>query len=114
MLNYQRTIGMALSFLVVAALFFYFGTRVGRNSDAILKSCILLSNKIIESRGQAGSGKVLIKEILLNAEQHGRPEVVIQYRRAVKGSKPLQLLDCERISEHPDTIKALPTPAPTR
>lgn len=114
MLKYQRTVGVALSFLIVAALFFYFGARVGRNSDAIYKGCVLLSNKVIEGRGQAGSSRVLIKEILLNAEQHGRPEVVIQYRRAVKSTPQLEPLDCDRISEHPDSIRPLPTPVPVR
>lgn len=102
----------AIVVFVVAPTVLITNSRSDRNSEAIYKGCVLLSNKIIESGGQAAGGKILVREILLNAEEHGRPEVVLQYRRAIRGVKPLEPLNCRKVARKPQSIRELPTPTP--
>lgn len=81
-----------------------------QNRLAIEKGCVLLNNKIIEGQSaQAGSATtILIREILRNADEHGRGYVVVQYRKATGDTNgQLAVIDCQKVAKHPDQIHQL-------
>jgi hypothetical protein len=106
--KWRVTIGFVASILIVAVAFYVLGTRVNSNKDAIYKSCILLSNAIIESTKPMPTTQIVIDAILKNSADLGRPNVKKEYDAAVAEakahpSKALKL-DCEKASDDPDSI----------
>lgn len=112
MIRYRYAIGFMVAMLLVAAGFYYLGQRAEtttttteRNSDAILVSCRLLKNAILES--QSGSGEATrlfvgaIKRIMTPKESQ-------QLDAALRRGAALTVPDCARIAEHPDTVRDQP------
>lgn len=110
-----RTIGFVLSIIILFAIVLDVLDRAQKNKIAVEKSCVLLNNAIIRS-GAAGGGpsRILIEEILRNAQQHHRAYVVVQYQNALKQTRQLTLVNCQEVARNPENIKADPLPAAPR
>lgn len=87
-----------------------------RNHDAIRVNCILLSNAILES-GAGGPAAEKSPQRKLNAlyvRAIARALTSAERRRAarlqaqVKSGSGLTFPDCDRIAEHPETVRAIP------
>ena len=88
------------------------------NKDAILKSCVLLNNAIIQSNqasqqprqnGKKNSTQILVTIILRNATTEERR----QFREASRDRPGLDLIPCKTVADNPDSIVALPRPQAT-
>lgn len=91
------------------------GAQADSNRNAIKISCTLLVNAIVESGANNSNGGdatrlfvTAIKRIMTPAERK-------QLDSALAGQTghSVTLPPCERISEHPETVKAIPLASPT-
>lgn len=87
-----------------------------RNRQAIEKGCILLNNAIVQSSqsGANPASKILVQEILRNAEAHGRFYVTAGYEKAIasQGATFIALIPCSKVAHDPESITAIKLPPP--
>lgn len=114
--NRPRTLGVFLSVVVLIAFAAVLLDNQRKNRQAIEKGCILLNNAIIKSStaGSNAASRVLVKEILRNAEQHGRFYVTAGYERAIaqQGQTFIALIPCGKVAHDPESITAIKLPPP--
>lgn len=123
--KHWRTAAFTLGVCVVAAAFFILGGKVNSaedtadtNQQAIEKSCIILSNVLIQATGetQQEPNQIIISEILRQADESGRPWVRDQFQEALKDAGNIDTLapNCKKIAQDPESIKRLPKPTATK
>lgn len=106
--RHRALYGLIAGIIVLSSIIYTIGRGQRRNHEAILKSCILLNNKIIESQSAAGANVILVQEVLKLATEHGDKYVIIEYRKRIRGvPDSLEQIDCTHVAAHPERIKAI-------
>jgi hypothetical protein len=88
-----------------------------RNRTAIRVSCTLLANAIIESGGAQTNGPqaqltALYVSVIRRAMTPAETRQAANLAKQIPARTGLTIPDCERIAEHPLTVRAVPLPAP--
>lgn len=119
--NYPRAYGAMLALIVFIGIVVVVVVRSGqtreiatKNQEAIEKGCTLLNNAIITStQAQAdpeSPTSALITGIL---EVIPKKYVILYAERSKKNPFVVPLINCRRVAEHPEDIRAVPVKKPT-
>lgn len=86
------------------------GSKIDRNSEAIYKSCALMSNLVTSTQDPRvrKPSQLLIQAILASMP----PDKQDEYFEAAADSPPLRAPDCKQAAEEPEAIVLTPTPTP--
>lgn len=110
-----RLIAVVCAALALGAVTMAVYTRITQNKTAIEKSCILLNNAILQGQAQAAkpgsSTNVLVESIVGHMTGAERQSYRQALTREAKGPpQGVQPVDCEKVADDPDKIKATPQP----
>jgi carbonic anhydrase/acetyltransferase-like protein (isoleucine patch superfamily) len=110
-----RTIAMILAAVILGLVVLIVSNAIIRNNEAIEKSCILLNNVVVRSQAgqQSTSTRLLVGKIL---DQMTAPEreryLAYRTEEREKSSKNPLTIDCKKVADNPDGIKAIQVETP--
>lgn len=107
----RYVVGFLACMIAVGAGGVVAGTKIDRNSEAIYKSCALMSNLVTSTQDPRvrKPSQLLIQAILASMP----PDKQAEYFDAVAESPPLRAPDCKQAAQEPESIALTPTPTPT-
>lgn len=108
---YWRTAAFVLSVLILVGVIFYVWDRDNISQKSIRTACVLQNNQIIQSQSGRPAYLILVREVLRNADQDGRPYVRLNFDKKSEKLMEINLADCDDVSEHPEALRVeqLPT-----
>lgn len=108
---YWRTAAFILSILIIVGMIFYVWDRDNISQKSIRTACVLQNNQIIQSQSGRPAYLILVREVLRNADQDGRPYVRLNFDKKSQKLMEINLADCDDVSENPEALRVeqLPT-----
>lgn len=107
---YWRTAAFVLSVLIFLGVVFYSWDRDNISGKSIYTGCILQNNQVIEQQSSRPAYLILVQEVLRNADEHNRSGVRRQFFNASERLRPIRLIDCKKVADDPDALKAKQLP----
>ena len=102
---YWRTAAFILSILILVGVVFYSWDRNHISEKSIYTGCVLQNNQVIEAQTSRPAYLILVREVLENADKQGRPEVRKEFDEQSKKLLRINLADCKKVAEDPDSLK---------
>lgn len=111
-----RTVAVIAGAVILGLVVLIVSTAISRNNQAIEKSCILLNNVVIRSgaNGQQNTSTKLLIGKLVDQLSPAELERYREFRREEqenRSKRPLTV-DCEKVADHPDSIRAIQVERP--
>lgn len=114
MRRYPRSLFAIAALAVFATAVYAIADEANKNRQSIEKGCILLNNAIVQSSATASDPKSPSSALIAGIMRVIPPQYVKLYETRLKKQGPtiLPLINCRKVADHPDAIRAIPLRSP--
>ena len=102
---YWRTAAFILAVLIFIGVGGYLWDRGHQTEKAVYTSCVLQNNQQIQAQTGRPAYLILVREVLNNADEDGRPQVRKDFNTEAKKLLGIDLANCRQVAKHPEDVK---------